>query len=103
MDVEIDKAKVTIKTFQLGKASNTTDDVHATVSGDLTLGKQWESSNLNAKATFSVSDNVKKAFVLLDALLGSAKQPDGSYAYSLTGPISAINPLPLGGGGGGGH
>ena len=37
---------------------------------------------------------VPSTFVLLDALLGSGKQPDGTYAFSLTGPVTSPMPMP---------
>ncbi len=91
----IEKSKVNIKTFKLGKPGNPTDDIQGNITGDMTLAKQWNSSTLNLKARFSISENVLKSFVLLDALLGSGKQPDGSYGFNLTGPIEAPNSSPL--------
>ena len=42
-----------------------------------------------------LSQSVMKALVLAEALMAPAKQPDGSYAYELDGPINGINPVPL--------
>lgn len=94
-EVVFDKGKATVKSFRLGKPGNPADDIQGTLAGDLALGKQWESSTLNMKARFSISENLMKSFVLLDAILGGGKQPDGSYAFSLTGPLMAPVPAPL--------
>lgn len=95
-DIEVDKGKALIKTLRLGKPSSTTDDVKANVTGDVVIGKNLPYSTLNLKANLSFSQNVLKAFVLLDAIMGPAKQADGSYAYSLTGPLNSPNAVPMG-------
>ncbi len=92
IDFAIDKAKASIKTFRLGKASsaaaNAEDEIQGNITGDLTLGKQWDTSTFNLKAKFSLSESIMKSFGLLDAILGAGKQSDGSYAYTLTGPAT---------------
>ena len=95
-DITIDGGKARITTLRLGKPGNSADDIQADVSGDVTLAKQLEASTLNLKTHFSLSQNVLKAFVLLDALLSPGKLPDGSYSFNLTGPLSSPNPLPAG-------
>lgn len=95
IELSADKGKATIQEIRLGKSAQ--DDVRAKLSGDVTLGKQWESSTINARASFSLSENIMRSFVLLDALLGGAKQSDGSYAFTLNGPITSPNPTPVGG------
>ena len=89
IDVAMNQGKATIKTLKLGKPGSTTDDIIANVTGDIQLGKQWESSTMNLKTRFSLSQNVLKSFVLIDALLGNGKQSDGSYAFNLTGPLDS--------------
>jgi type II secretion system protein N len=91
----IEQGKAKITTLRLGKSGGSGavgDDIHATLSGEITLGKTLEASTLNLKTKFSFSENFLKSFMLLDTLLGAGKQPDGSYAFSLTGP--AMNPVP---------
>jgi type II secretion system protein N len=97
-DIEVDKGKANIKTLRLGKASSTTDDVKANITGNVIIGKNLPYSTLDLKANFSFSQNVLKAFILLDAIMGPAKQADGSYAYTLTGPLNSPNAVPVGGG-----
>jgi type II secretion system protein N len=94
-DIDIDKGKALIKTLRLGKPGSATDDIKANVTGDVIIGKNLPYSTLNLKADFSLSQNVLKAFILIDALLGPAKQPDGSYAYTLTGPLNSPNAVPV--------
>ena len=96
IDVGFDKAKaVDPQRFTLGKPGATTDDLHGTITGDASLSRTWPASNLNVRADFGVSQNVLHAFVLLDALLGAGKQPDGSYSFKLNGPFNALNPTPI--------
>lgn len=98
VEVVFDKSKATIKTFHLGKTGNAADDFQGTLTGDVTLGKQWESSTLNLKTHFTLSENIMKAFILLDTILGSGKQLDGSYAFSLGGGVLTPFPTPIGAG-----
>jgi type II secretion system protein N len=99
IDVELAKAKAVIKTLKLGKTGNPNDDIQGTVTGDVNLGQTWAASNLNLQARFSLSENIKKSLILLDALLGAGKQSDGSYSYKLTGSALAPNPVPVPAGG----
>jgi type II secretion system protein N len=98
INLEVEKSKIAIRSFKLGKGSDkvTDEDVAGTITGDITLGKQWENSTLNLKTRFRLSDNVTRAFVLLDSILTGSKQADGSYSYSLSGPISSPIPMPGG-------
>ncbi len=95
IELTIDQSKATFKTFQIGKQGNSSDDIRGIVSGDLSLAKQWDSSQLNLKIRFSISESIMKSFILLDTILGSGKTSDGSYAFSLTGPLSSPFPAPI--------
>jgi hypothetical protein len=99
-DVTFGKGKATLKTVRIGKTGNTAEDLRGTVTGDLLLAKSWDSSTLNLKIRFSLAESILKSFMLLDAILGAGKQPDGSYAFNLTGPLSAPMPIPIPPGGG---
>ena len=94
IEISADKGKATIKTLRLGKAGSS-DDLQGTATGDIILGRNWDSSTLNAKVNFKLSDTLMKAFILLDSLLGPGKQGDGSYSLTLAGPVTAPNPTPL--------
>ncbi|OFZ53484.1 MAG: type II secretion system protein GspN [Bdellovibrionales bacterium RIFOXYC1_FULL_54_43] len=87
-DYSIEKGKLHIKTLRLGKSGNSADDIHATVTGDITLARQLETSNIAIRAKFSLSQNILKPMILLEAVLAPGKQPDGGYAYDLSGPLS---------------
>lgn len=100
IDVAFDKAKAAIKTFRFGKQGNPSDDIQATITGDITLGKTWDASQLNVKTHFSLSPSILKAFSLLDAILGMGKQADESYAFNLNGPLLSPMPTPIGANGG---
>jgi type II secretion system protein N len=99
-EVKTEKGKATIKTFRLGKPNpsktGAIDDIQGAILGDITFAKQVELSQLNLKMHFTFSENILKSFVLLDALLGSGKQADGSYSFNLTGPMVAPMPSPGG-------
>ncbi len=88
IDLSASSSKATIKTFRLGKAGGS-DDLTATATGDIALGKTWDTSTMNLRTKFSISAAAMKSLSLLDMLLQAGKQPDGSYAYSLAGPIGA--------------
>jgi type II secretion system protein N len=91
----VEKTKLKINTLTLGKPGSS-DDITAKVTGEISLGRNWESSMLDVKAIVTLSPAVIAAFPLVDALLGSAKLPDGSYSIQLTGPASMPNYTPLG-------
>lgn len=97
VDVTLGRGKATFRSLKLGRTP--ADDIRATVTGDVTLGRSWPTSSISARADFSLSPAVMKAFPLIDALLNQGKQADGSYAFRLTGPVTAINPEPVGSGG----
>lgn len=91
-DLKAEKSKLFISSIKLGQPGHAQDDIQAQISGEVTLGKTLESSTLNLKVKFSLSENVLRSFVILDAILGSGKQPDGSYQFTLKGP--ALSPIP---------
>lgn len=94
IDVKFDRSKLLFQQFQLGKQGSN-DDLSASVTGDAALGKRWDTSSLNTKIVFSVSESIAKQFSL-DALLKDAKKPDGSFSYQISGPINrpSMNPQP---------
>lgn len=96
VEIVTDKGKLAFKNVKLGKGAS--DDLRATLTGDLVLGKTWDSSMLNAKVNFAMSESVHKAFILIDSLLSPGKQPDGSFTYALNGMLSGpMQPVPVGG------
>lgn len=95
LDIKIDKGKGQIQTFKLGKSGTSTDDFIGTLSGDLQLAPSLDAITLNTKTEFTLSENILKAFVLLDALLGGGKQANGSYAFQLSGPLTSPTPTPI--------
>ncbi len=93
INILVTGGKLVMKTVQLGKGS---DDFVATVTGDITLRRNVNSSLMNLRAVFGLSEKVKQSLSLLDTILGGAKMADGRYAYKLTGSLSApfANPDP---------
>lgn len=87
IDLQVTEGRAAIKTFQIGKEGSN-DDFIATLTGDLMLRGGLANPDLQIKAKFKISDKVKQAFTLIDALLGAGRQPDGSYAYTISGPLS---------------
>jgi type II secretion system protein N len=93
INISIANGAFTIKEFDIGKDGKN-DDIVGKVTGEGTLNRFLDRSTINAKAVFTLSPAIKQSIPLLDALLGSAKTPDGKYAYRLNGPLSALEPVP---------
>ena len=91
INIQITGGKLLMKTVQLGKPA---DDLAASLTGDITLKRNVNSSILNLRAILGLSDKVKQSLSLLDSILGSAKMTDGRYAYKLTGTLGAPFPNP---------
>lgn len=98
VELEIAKGKATIKRLQLGKVGSPTDDIAVSATGSISLAKQLDGSTLDLRVHFSLSQAVTKAFVLVDAILGSAKRSDGTYGYKITGPAYSPSTVPDTGG-----
>lgn len=94
IELAADKGKATIKALRIGKPGSP-DDLQGTASGDIMLGRNWDSSTLNAKVNFKVSETLLKTLFFVDAFLSPGKQGDGSYSLTLTGPVTAPNAVPL--------
>lgn len=88
--------KLVIKSLTLGKKGSVTEDIAADVTGDVGLAKFVDSMALNLGAKFNVSQTVIKAFPLIDAFLGPGKQPDGTFAYKVTGTVGIPVAVPAG-------
>ena len=93
LEFEINQGKVSLTTVKIGKPGSA-DDLIASASGDIQLARVMDSSVLNIKTKFSLSQNITKAFVLIDAILGPAKQAGGGYAYTINGALGAPNAIP---------
>lgn len=95
---QIAASKAKIQSLRLGKLTDPSDDLSGTLAGEITLGRSLDSSQLALKIQLRISEAVLKAFFLIDALLGPAKTPDGSYAFDLNGPFFMPALVPSGGG-----
>jgi type II secretion system protein N len=89
MRIQIANSRAKVENLRLGKISEAGDDLAGTLSGEVTLGKSWDASQLGLSAKLRISEALNKAFFLIDALLASSKTPDGSYSFTLTGPTYA--------------
>jgi type II secretion system protein N len=96
VELDVNQGRGTLKALNIGKKGSSTDDIMANASGDITLGKTLNSSTINLHTNFALSQSLLKSFSLLEAILGNAKQPDGSFSYHLAGPLLAPNPTPVG-------
>ena len=85
LDLDFSHGKGLINNIKLGKTNS--DDIQGKVTGDLTLSKTLELSTMNLKTNFTLSQNIIKSFVIIDAILGAGKQNNGSYAWNLNGPL----------------
>lgn len=93
IDIELKGGKALFKNVRLGKPGSA-DDLNAQVSGEVTLNRYLNSSALNLRAIFGLSENVKQKLSLIDSILGAARQKDGRYAYKIGGTLSAPFPMP---------
>lgn len=91
IDLQISGGKVQFQNFRLGKSS---DDLSLGVTGDVKLGRTIDSSDANLHVKLGLSQGVLKSFSILDTLLGSMKQPDGTYKIRLQGPMYSLMPTP---------
>ena len=91
IDASIEHGKLLMKKVQIGKGS---DDLLISVTGDIGLNRNINSSTLNLRAVIGFSDKLKESLSLLDSLMGLAKQADGRYVYKLTGSFMAPFPVP---------
>jgi type II secretion system protein N len=94
LDGKIENSRLTLTTARIGKPAGG-DDLSATIRGNLLLGKSWNEVTLDLKTQFKFSDAVKKAVPPLELFLTPGLGADGSYQYSLSGPLSAPNPQPI--------
>jgi type II secretion system protein N len=88
-----EKETLLLQEVQVGNATDS--DVRGTVSGNIKLGKTWNTSSLQTTVKVNFSEKFMKSFFFLSALLANGKQEDGSYAFSITGPVSSASLAPL--------
>lgn len=93
IDIPIRQGKLEFKNVKIGKTGGS-DDLNLVVSGDLTLNRNLNSSALNLKTQFGLSDRVKQKLSLLDSILASSKLKDGRYGYKITGTLGSPFPNP---------
>lgn len=93
IDVTITNGRIAIREFQVGKEGSS-DDLIGKISGEGTLNRMLDRSTINAKAVFTLSQGIKQSFPFIESLLASAKTPDHKYAYRITGPLTALEPVP---------
>jgi len=96
IDLEIPNGskKVTLKKIQLGKPGSS-DDLTSSLDGSIQLGRRLNDSTIDSTLRLTVSEKLLQSIPLLQALLGMAKQPDGTYAYKLSGSLLTPFPVPL--------
>jgi type II secretion system protein N len=100
VDLDINQGRGVLKLLSLGQNGSTTDDLKANFSGDLNFAKTLQASTINIKGNFSLSQAALKGLSIVEMILSSGKQADGSYSYKLTGPLTAPVPTPIGPNGG---
>jgi hypothetical protein len=102
IDISIQSGKVSLQALQLGPdagtrlESNRGEDfrLRAIPTGELLLGNTWAQSTVNLKTEFGFSPKLIQSLPLIDALLSNAKQPDGDYAYLVSGALDALDIAP---------
>ena len=93
INVGIAAGQLTINEFELGKDGKN-DDLVGKLTGSGVLNRYLDRSTIKASAVFNISQSVKTSFPLLNALLSSAQQPDGKFAYHFSGPLSSLDAQP---------
>ena len=91
IEMSIEHGKLLMKNVHIGKAS---DDVQIVVTGEITLNRNVNASQMNLRAVLGFSEKVKATITLLDSIMAPARQLDGTYAYKLTGALSSPMPMP---------
>ena len=91
LQVDIKAGKLQMKNVQIGKGM---DDLRVQVTGDLGLNRYLNASTLNLRAVIGLSEKLRQSLALIESLMGSAKTPDGRYAYKLSGTLGAPMPMP---------
>jgi len=94
-EIRARQGKMHFVTFQVGKDNQLEDDIHADVKGSITLQKVFHSSTADLNITFKFSDAINREFPFIKAILTPARQKNGSYKYSLTGPLNDMVPQPV--------
>lgn len=88
--------KITLQTFKLGGKPGSADDLTGSLTGDLSLNRMMDQSNLNLRASFKLGEKVQKSFSFLESFMAPAKRADGSFVYDLKGPVAVLVPTPAG-------
>jgi type II secretion system protein N len=89
IQLKLDKGVALIETFHLGTLNKTTDDIAAKITGEIVLKPRIEMSTLKLNAHFSFAPEYldKSELFLIQSFIASAKQPDGSFKYTINGPL----------------
>lgn len=88
---DLKNGKLSLKNVALGRQN---DDLSVTASGDVTLNRNLNSSQLNLRVTLALSEKLTTAFSFIDMMLSGSKQKDGRYAFKLTGPLAQPTLVP---------
>ncbi len=90
----IQGGKARVDSVKLGRIAESGDDLSGVMTGEATLGKTWDASQLKLKVQLKLSESVLKSLFLIDGLLGASKTPAGIYSFELQGPSFAPNLVP---------
>lgn len=96
VDLRFQNGKLQIKTFQLGKPGNVTDDIILNLTGDLTIDRNLSNSRIQSKMDLKLSQKVLASLSLATFWLNPGKQADGSYICYLEGSFSSLIPCGTG-------
>ena len=90
----LQSGKARVDSIKLGRIAESGDDLSGVMTGEVTLGKTWDASQLKLKVQLKLSESVLKSLFLIDGLLGPTKTPAGIYSFELQGPSFAPNLVP---------
>jgi type II secretion system protein N len=82
--------KLLLQELLIGKTGGS-DDIAATLTGDVGLSPMWQMSTLNLTAKYRIQGAVKERLGAMLMILDKYKKEDGSYSTSIKGTLS--NPV----------
>ena len=91
ISADLKNGKLNLKNVALGRQN---DDLSVTATGEVTLNRNLNSSQLSLRVTLALSEKLKSSFSFIDMMLSGAKQKDGRYAFKLTGPMAQPTMVP---------
>lgn len=92
INTSFSSGRLNLSDVRLGKLGGT-DDLKLVAGGSIKLGQYIYNSDLDLKMKLGISKPLPSSYtVIIDMILGPMKQPDGTFAFKLSGPIESARP-----------